>query len=65
MAATWTFTWQAAGYGPAAVPAMTLFGTVGMFGLGILLTGELPRPEMVGIAATNSGFRSILLTRTP
>ena len=31
------------GYGSAAVSAMTLLGTIGMFGLGTVLIGELPR----------------------
>jgi O-antigen/teichoic acid export membrane protein len=31
------------GYGAAATNAMQLFGTIGMFGLGTMLIGELPR----------------------
>ena len=31
------------GYGSAATNAMQLFGTIGMFGLGTMLIGELPR----------------------
>jgi O-antigen/teichoic acid export membrane protein len=41
--ATRTFSQQAVGYGSAAVSAFTLIGTIGMFGLGTLLIGELPR----------------------
>src|ERR1035438_10132630 len=46
--AFWTFaakmfSQQAVGYGSAAVSAMTLLGTIGMFGLGTMLIGELPR----------------------
>jgi O-antigen/teichoic acid export membrane protein len=43
-----TFSQQAIGYGSAAVSAMTLLGTVGMFGLGTLLIGELPRRRSRG-----------------
>jgi O-antigen/teichoic acid export membrane protein len=46
--AYWTFaarlfSQEAVGYGSAAVSAMTLLGTIGMFGLGTVLIGELPR----------------------
>src|SRR5271165_4358212 len=34
---------RSVGYGSAAISAMTLLGTVGMFGLGTVLIGELPR----------------------
>jgi len=37
------FSAQAVGFGSAATSAMTLLGTVGMFGLGPMLMGELPR----------------------
>lgn len=37
------FAQRAVGYGSAAVSAMTLLGTFGMFGLGTVLIGELPR----------------------
>ncbi len=37
------FSPQAVGYGSATVSAMTLLGTIGMFGLGTMLLGELPR----------------------
>jgi O-antigen/teichoic acid export membrane protein len=42
------FPQQAVGYGSAAISAMTLFGTIGMFGLGTMLIGELPRRESRG-----------------
>ncbi len=46
--AFWTFaarqfSQQAVGYGSAAVSAMSLLGTIGIFGLGTALIGELPR----------------------
>lgn len=34
---------QSVGYGSAAISTMTLLGTVGMFGIGTMLIGELPR----------------------
>ena len=37
------FSQEAVGYGSATVSAMTLLGTIGMFGLGTVLIGELPR----------------------
>lgn len=42
------FPQQAVGYGSAAISAMTLLGTIGMFGLGTMLMGELPRREAKG-----------------
>ena len=39
---------EAVGYGSAAVSTMTLLGTIGMFGLGTMLIGELPRRESRG-----------------
>jgi O-antigen/teichoic acid export membrane protein len=41
--ATRAFPTAAVGFAAASISAMTLLGTVGMFGLGTLLTGELPR----------------------
>jgi O-antigen/teichoic acid export membrane protein len=41
--ATREFSQQAVGYGSASVSAFTLLGTIGLFGLGTLLIGELPR----------------------
>ncbi len=37
------FTQRAVGYGSATISAVTLLGTIGMFGLGTVLIGELPR----------------------
>jgi O-antigen/teichoic acid export membrane protein len=37
------FTANAVGWGNAAINAMQLFGTIGMFGLGTMLIGELPK----------------------
>src|SRR5262249_55428525 len=42
------FPQEAVGYGSAAISAMTLLGTVGMFGLGTMLIGELPRRRSRG-----------------
>lgn len=42
------FNQQSVGYGSAAISAMTLLGTIGMFGLGTLLIGELPRRKDAG-----------------
>lgn len=43
--ATQAFSASAVGFAAAAVSAMMLLGTVSMFGLGTLLTGELPRRQ--------------------
>jgi O-antigen/teichoic acid export membrane protein len=60
-----TFSQQAIGYGSAAVSAMTLLGTVGMFGLGTLLVGELPRRRsrggLVAAALVACGLGSLVL----
>ena len=37
------FNQRSVGYGSAAISAMTLLGTIGVFGLGTVLIGELPR----------------------
>jgi len=42
------FSQTAVGYGSATVSAMTLLGTIGMFGLGTMLLGELPRRSSRG-----------------
>jgi O-antigen/teichoic acid export membrane protein len=59
------FTQQAVGYGAAAVSAMTLLGTIGMFGLGTVLIGELPRRRrragLVSAALLASGLGSMVL----
>jgi O-antigen/teichoic acid export membrane protein len=39
------FTLDQVGWGNAAINAMQLFGTVGMFGLGTMLIGELPKRQ--------------------
>jgi O-antigen/teichoic acid export membrane protein len=59
------FSQQAVGYGSATISAMTLLGTIGMFGLGTMLLGELPRLKVRGGLFTAtlivSGFGSLLL----
>ena len=59
------FSPQAVGYGSAAVSAMTLLGTIGVFGLGTVLIGELPkrrsRAGLVSAAMLACGFGSLLL----
>jgi O-antigen/teichoic acid export membrane protein len=66
----WTFaarelSQQAVGYGSAAVSAMTLLGTIGVFGLGTVLIGELPRRNpragLVSAALLACGIGSLLL----
>jgi O-antigen/teichoic acid export membrane protein len=56
---------QAVGYGSAAVSAMTLIGTIGMFGLGTFLIGELARSGarggLVSAALIASGVGSLVL----
>ena len=68
--AFWTFAArrfspQAVGYGSAAVSAMSLLGTIGVFGLGTVLIGELPRRQrrggLVSAALLACGLGSILL----
>jgi O-antigen/teichoic acid export membrane protein len=48
------------GYGSAAINAMSLLGTVGMFGLGTMLIGELPRRRERGGLMTASLIASSL-----
>ena len=59
------FTQREVGYGSAAVSAMTVLGTIGMFGLGTLLIGELPQRRhsggLVAAALLVSGFGSLVL----
>src|ERR1039457_4536730 len=59
------FSQQAVGYGSAAVSAMTLLGTIGMFGLGTVLIGELPRRSpgagLVSAALLTSALGSLVL----
>jgi O-antigen/teichoic acid export membrane protein len=68
--AFWTFaaryfSQEAVGYGSAAISAMTLLGTIGMFGLGTVLIGELPqrrsRGGLVASALIVSGVGSLVL----
>ena len=59
------FTQREVGYGSAAISAMTVLGTIGMFGLGTLLIGELPRRRssggLVAAALLASGLGSLVL----
>ncbi len=43
-----SFSPNAVGWGNAAINAMQLFGTIGMFGLGTMLIGELPKRKQDG-----------------
>jgi len=65
MVATRLFSQRAVGYGSAVVSAMTLFGTIGMLGLGTLLVGELPRrgarAGLVSAALLTCGLGSLSL----
>ena len=68
MLATRLFSQRSVGYGSAAVSAMTLLGTIGMLGLGILLIGELPRRTaragLVSAALLTCGLGSLVLGLT-
>lgn len=62
------FSQEAVGYGSAAVSAMTLLGTIGMFGLNTVLIGELPRRApgrqragLVSAALLTTGIGSLVL----
>ena len=59
------FSQEAVGYSSAAVSAMGLLGTIGIFGLGTLLIGELPRRSrragLVSAALLASGLGSLVL----
>ena len=59
------FSQQDVGYGAAEVPTMALLGTIGVFGLDILLVGELPkrkrRAEFVSAALIACALGSLLL----
>ena len=59
------FTKPEVGYGSAAVNAMMLLGTIGMFGLGTMLIGELPRRRerggLVSATLVASGLGSLAL----
>lgn len=62
---THEFSQQAVGYGTTATNAMQLLGTIGMFGLGTMLIGELPRRgERGGLFTASvlaSGLGSLIL----
>jgi O-antigen/teichoic acid export membrane protein len=51
---------SAVGLGSAAISTMTLLGTIGMFGLGTMLIGELPRRESRGGLISASLIASLL-----
>lgn len=59
------FSQRSVGYGSAAISAMTLLGTIGMFGLGTVLIGELPRRShragLIVAALITSSVGSLLL----
>ena len=59
------FSQEAVGYGAAAISAMTLLGTIGMFGLGTVLIGELPRRKdpggLVSAALITASLGSLVL----
>ena len=59
------FSQAAVGYAAAATSAMTLLGTIGMFGLGTFLIAELPkraaRANLVAAAMLAAGLGSSLI----
>ena len=60
------FSANAVGWGNAAINAMQLFGTIGMFGLGTMLIGELPKRQgdrggLFAASLATSGIGSVLL----
>jgi len=60
------FSPNAVGWGNAAINAMQLFGTIGMFGLGTMLIGELPKRKgdrggLMAASVSTSFFGSVLL----
>ncbi len=59
--ATWQFSAEAIGLGSAAIQAMTLLGTLGLFGLGTLLVGELPRQADKEISLISSALLTVSL----
>lgn len=61
------FTAAAVGYGSAAISDMSLLSTVGMFGIGTMLVGELPRSRERGelmMAGIISAFAGSLILGT-
>lgn len=66
IAAARMFSAHAVGWGNAAINAMQLFGTIGMFGLNTMLIGELPRRPgnrggLFSASLATSGIGSVLL----
>jgi O-antigen/teichoic acid export membrane protein len=59
------FSQRVVGYGAATVSAVALLGTIGMFGLGTVLLGELPRRtrrgRLVAAALLAAGLGSLVL----
>ena len=60
------FTADEVGWGNAAINAMQLFGTIGMFGLGTMLIGELPKRKgdrggLFSASLATSGIGSVIL----
>ena len=58
------YTQREVGYSSAEISAMSVLGTIGMFGMGTLLIGELPRSRSRGLVAAallTSGFGSLVL----
>jgi O-antigen/teichoic acid export membrane protein len=59
------FSQESVGYGSAAISVMTLLGTIGMFGLGTMLIGELPQRRskggLVAAALIASAIGSLVL----
>jgi O-antigen/teichoic acid export membrane protein len=60
------FTADEVGWGNAAINAMQLFGTIGMFGLGTMLIGELPKRKgdrggLFSASLATSGIGSLIL----
>jgi O-antigen/teichoic acid export membrane protein len=60
------FSQRSVGYGSASISAMALLGTIGMFGLGTVLIGELPRRKdaaagLVSAALIASSIGSLVL----
>jgi O-antigen/teichoic acid export membrane protein len=62
------FSQQAVGYGTAAIAALTLVSSVGMFGLSTLLIGELPKRQqragLISAAMVAAGAGSFVLAVT-
>jgi O-antigen/teichoic acid export membrane protein len=60
------FTPDEVGWGNASINAMQLFGTIGMFGLGTMLIGELPKRQrdrggLFAASLATSGIGSLIL----